>query len=220
MRPSRGKSNKQQREEIAYAAARLVADGEAQDFAGAKLKAVESLGLVNSRNMPDNLQVQSALISYLQFYEGQILIERLATMRQAALTAMQFFKLFEPRLVGPVLYGSAVEHSAVTLHLYTDELESVTRFLYDENIEYQLTGTTLKVNSRESLDFPTYIVLNNGFEFELVVFPWSFYAHPPLSGLDARRYKRADADAVQQLIDESLSSIDANLATSSIRDGQ
>ena len=220
MRSSRHKPDKQQRAEIANAAARLVAEGEAEQFAEAKLRAAQNLGLANSGNMPDNIEVQMALINYLHFYEGQILIDRLVKMRQAALTAMRFLQDFEPRLVGPVLYGSAVQHSAVTLHLYTDELESVTRFLFEEKIEYQLTDTTLKVSSRESLDFPTFIVLNQELEFELVVFPWSYYSHPPLSGLNGRRYRRADANAVQQLLDESLLLNDENLVTSPLRDGQ
>lgn len=218
MRSSRHKPNKQQRAEIANAAARLVAEGEAEDFAEAKLKAAQNLGLADSRNMPDNSEVQTALIKYLHLFEGKTLVERLEKMRRAALSAMQFLQDFEPRLVGPVLYGSAVRHSPVTLHLYTDELESVTRFLFEGKIEYQLIDTRLKVNSRESFDFPTFIVLNEGLEFELVVFPWSFNSHPPLSGLNGRPYRRADTNAVRELLDQSLLLDENNFVTNPVRD--
>ena len=212
------KLDTQLRAEIANAAARLVAEGEVEDFSSAKSKAADSLGLVSSGSMPDNVEVQTALIDYLRFYEGRIFDERLTTMRQAALRAMRFFDEFEPRLVGPVLYGSAVKHCAVTLHLYTDELESITRYLVEEQIPYELTETTLKVSKRETLEFPTFWVINDGLDFELIIFPWSYNIHPPLSALDGRRYKRADVKAVEELLRDSLDSNDDELTATAVRD--
>jgi len=205
MRSTRRDSNKFLRSEIAQTAARLVAEGEAEDFASAKRKAAIRLGIENSRNMPDDLQVQTALITYLQFFEGESLELRLTTMRCQALAAMRVFEQFSPRLVGPVLYGSAVANSAVTLHLYTDELESVTRHLYDLTIDYRLASRRLKLSQNRHEEFPTYLVVNQGIDFELIVFRQSYFTHPPLSALDGRRYKRADTAAVEKLLARELS---------------
>lgn len=203
MRTNRRNSTQTLRSDIAHAAARLVAGGEATDFAGAKRKAAATLGLDNFRNMPENLEVHNALMLYLQLFEGAQWTQRIEAMRREARAAMIVLAQFRPRLVGPVLYGSACEHSPVTLHLYTDELESVTRFLHEAKINYRLTHTFLKISRARREEFPTYLVVNNGLEFNLVVFPEAFIAHPPLSSLNGRPFKRADIATLDRLINDA-----------------
>ncbi|MFT4580792.1 MAG: hypothetical protein ACI915_000097 [Gammaproteobacteria bacterium] len=194
---------KLERAEIASIAGRLIAEGDAVDFASAKRKAAASIGLENSRDLPDNLAVQSALLEYLRLFEGDRLNARIALMRHEALAAMHVFDIFEPRLAGPVFYGSAVANSAVTLHLHTDEIESVTRFLQDSRINYRLTETRLRVAAKSYEEFPTFLVFNNDLDFELIVMPLNSLTHPPLSALDGRRYRRADSVTLKQLITQS-----------------
>ncbi|MDA0823382.1 MAG: hypothetical protein O3C28_13300 [Proteobacteria bacterium] len=202
-RAPQGNAPKLERAEIAAIAARLIAEGDAHDFASAKRKAAASIGLENSRNLPDNLTVQAALLEYLRLFEGDVLDARIALMRHEALAAMHVFEIFEPRLAGPVLYGSALAHCAVTLHLHTDEIESVTRFLEDSKIKYQLTETRLKVAAKRYEEFPTFLVSNNDLDFELIVMPLNSLTHPPLSALDGRRYRRVDSVTLKQLMAQS-----------------
>ncbi len=203
MRSSHRNTTHNQRSEIAHAAARLVAEGEAEDFAGAKRKAAASLGFENFRNLPENLEVHKALIRYLQLFEGDKFPERIETMRREARSAMVVLAQFRPRLVGPVLYGSACEYSPITLHLYTDEPECVTRFLYEMKINYRLTHTVLKISRERREDFPTFLVVNNGYEFNLVVLSETYHAHPPISSLNGRPFQRADIDALDKLISDT-----------------
>ena len=203
MLSTRRNSNQTLRSDVAQAAARLVADGEAANFATAKRKAVDALGLENFRNMPENQEVQDALMLYQRLFEGAQWIQRIDAMRREARTAMIATAQFRPRLVGPVLYGSACEHSPVTLHLYTDEVESVTRFLHEAKINYRLTHTVLKTSPSRREEFPCYVTINDGLEFNMVVFGEAYFAHPPLSSLNGRPYKRADIDALSKLIDEN-----------------
>ena len=202
MRSIRRNSDQTLRSDIAHAAARLVAEGEAPDFVGAKRKAAATLGVANFRNLPENIEVHDALMHYLQLFEGEQWVQRIATMRQQARAAMVVLATFRPRLVGPVLYGSACEYSPVTLHLYTDEIEQVTRFLHDARINYRLTHTNLKISRGRREDFPTYLVVNDELDFNLVVFADVYFAHPPLSSLNGRPFKRADIDAVDKLISD------------------
>jgi hypothetical protein len=202
-RVAQGHSTKSERAEIAAIAARLIAEGDARDFASAKRQAAANIGLENSRNLPDNLAVQSALLEYLRLFEGDVFDTRISLMRDEALTAMRVFNAFQPRLAGPVLYGSAVAESAVTLHLHTDEVESVTRFLHDSRIRYQLIETRLKVAAKSYEQFPTFLVTHNNLDFELIVLPINSLTQPPLSALDGRRYRRADSVMLQQLITEA-----------------
>lgn len=201
MRSTRLNSGKSLRRELAHAAARLVVEGSCRSFAAAKRKAAARMGLDNFHHLPDNNEVQSAVIEYQRVFEGDHARHRVDLMRREALAAMLMLVRFRPRLVGPVLYGSACDHSPVTLHLYTDELEGVTRFLYEQKIDYRLTDTTFKISSKLRETFPTYVVTNKGLEFELVVLPMDYLAHPPLSSLDGRPYKRVDADGLRKLID-------------------
>jgi len=203
MLSTRRNSNQTLRSDVAQAAARLVADGEAANFATAKRKAVDALGLENFRNMPENQEVHDALMLYQRLFEGAQWIHRIDAMRREARTAMIATAQFRPRLVGPVLYGSACEHSPVTIHLYTDELESVTRFFHEAKINYRLTHTILKTGPSRREEFPCYVIINDGLEFNMVVFGEAFFAHPPLSSLNGRPYKRADVDALDKLIEEN-----------------
>lgn len=207
MRATRRNTNKLMRSDIAQAAARIIAEGSAETFAAAKRKAALTLSAENNRNMPDNQEIQKALIEYLRLFEGERFTNRIDAMRREALRAMEVLSAFKPRLVGPVLYGSACDYSPVTLHLYTDELESVTRFFHQRETDYRLCHTVLKTAAKRQEEFPLYLVENEGLDFELVIFPEAFFAHPPLSSLDGRPFRRADAVALQKLIDESQLSI-------------
>lgn len=203
MGSTRRQNNQAQRSDIAHVAARLVAQGEAKNFSGAIRKAAASLGLKNFRNAPQNIEVHSALLLYLQHFEGERWVQRIAAMRQEARAAMVVLAQFRPCLVGPVLYGSACEHSPVTLHLYTDEAESLTRFLHETKINYSISHTVLEVSRSRREEFPTYIVVVNEFEFNLVVLSEVYNSHPPLSSLNGRPFRRANIDGVDKLIRET-----------------
>tara|TARA_Y100000590_G_scaffold238598_1_gene268406 strand:- start:947 stop:1606 length:660 start_codon:yes stop_codon:yes gene_type:complete len=203
----RRQNNQAQRSDIAHVAARLVARGEARNFSGAIRKAAASLGLKNFRNAPQNMEVHNALLLYLQHFEGDRWAQRIAAMRHEARAAMIVLAQFRPCLVGPVLYGSACEHSPVTLHLYTDETESVTRFLHETKINYSITHTVLEVSRSRREEFPTYLVVVNEFEFDLVVLSEVYNSHPPLSSLNGRPFRRANIDALDTLISEAATEV-------------
>ncbi len=175
---------------IAQAAARLLVEGLADDFGSAKRKAAVQLGLRDDRLLPDNRAVQAAIVEYQRIFEANELPERTERLRREALAAMRFLAPFEPRLVGPVLYGTPFEHNAVTLHLYADEIEACARFLLEHRIPYRLSDRSLRLNQRETETCTVFEVAMNGTEFELVVMPYARLVHPPLSPLDGAPYQR------------------------------
>jgi len=189
------------RQEIAQTAARMIAEGTAETFADAKRKAAEDLGMGSSRNMPENIAVHEALIEYQQLFGGDEHQGRITIMRREALAAMRSLGAFEPRLVGPVLYGTACDYSPITLHLYTDEIESVTRYFHDHEISYRLGEVQLKTGPRQYENFPNFTVPDKELDFDIIVMPLTFLAHPPLSSLDSKPFRRANAAAVEQLLD-------------------
>src|ERR1700722_3522251 len=115
------------RRALAQEAARIMAEHGIRDFRIAKRKAAERLGVVDgSALLPKNSEIESALAEYQRLFGGESHLSALLAQRRAALSALRYLREFEPRLVGPVLSGTATQHSQVQLHLFAERAESVT----------------------------------------------------------------------------------------------
>lgn len=129
------------REEIAHAAARLIAE-EGLDFAGAKRKAARQL-LGESRLsgdwLPDNELIEEAVREYQSIFQSDSQPAILSALRQVALHWMQRLAEFHPLLTGAVMNGTASEHSDVQLQLFCDSTKDVAIFLLNEEIQYEVS---------------------------------------------------------------------------------
>ena len=105
-----------------------MAEGGIRDYHQAKLKAAERLGIFDDASLPRNREIEDALREYQRLFQREN-VAAVRQRREAALRAMEFFRDFEPRLVGPVLEGTADTRSPVTLHLYSDDPDAAPRFL-------------------------------------------------------------------------------------------
>jgi hypothetical protein len=122
---------------IAQIAARIMAEDGIDDFGLAKRKAARQVGAPDTRNMPDNTEVEQALREYRDLYQAAEHPGRLAALRQAALGVMRLLAAHDPHLVGPVLSGSAGRYACVDLHLFTDEPKELEMFLINRRIEFR-----------------------------------------------------------------------------------
>ena len=61
---------------------------------------------------------------------------------------------FEPRLVGPVLSGTASAHSDINLHLFTESPEAVSIRLEDHGIPHEVLERRIKFERERSGQFP------------------------------------------------------------------
>lgn len=196
-------TGERQRQEISQLAARLLIDGEAEDFGSAKRKAALQIGASEKCELPDNLAIHAAIIENQRMFDGAATAARTVHLRRAALRAMYFLSAFQPRLVGPVFYGTPFAHSPVTLHLFSDECEAVVRVMLNAGIPYHLTEQTRKAGRRELEHFPVLETAMDQTDFELVVMPLVRLLHPPLSPIDGKPYRRMDALALAALLDSS-----------------
>ena len=119
---------------IAQEAARLMSEHGIRDFHHAKLKAAERLGILDTQALPRNLEIEQALREHQRLFLADSQPQLLRQRREAAIEAMRFLSAFEPRLVGAVLEGSADAHSAVCLHVYSDDPEAVMLYLRDHGV--------------------------------------------------------------------------------------
>jgi hypothetical protein len=124
------------RQEIAAEAARIMATEGQRSYLLAKRKAAERLGASTRNGLPSNSDIELALKQWQQLYGGSDHEAHLHTLRQAALEAMRFLEPFRPRLVGPVLEGTADRFSRISLHVFADDPDAVVRFLMEHNIPF------------------------------------------------------------------------------------
>ena len=189
------------RQVVAQEAARIIIDHGVRDYRVAKQKAVERLGISSQGSLPGNAEVEAAVADHLQIFGGDSHGDLLRLMRTAALSAMELLFEYSPRLVGPVLAGTADENSAVNLHVFADSPEMVAMEIGDMGIQYKSYERRLKSRRGQ-------IEMYVGFEFthsneviQATVFPVDGIRQAPISPIDGKPMKRIDTDAVQDLLE-------------------
>ncbi len=188
------------RQVIAQEAARIIVNHGVRDYRVAKQKAADRLG-VNSRGaLPGNAEIEAAVAEHLQLFGGEAHEDRLRLMRVAALSAMELLATFTPRLVGPVLAGTADENSVVNLHLFADSPESVALELEQIGISYRTYERRLK-SRRNQVDSYSGFEFNHGSNaIQATVFPVDGIRQAPMSPIDGKPMRRADVGAVQAML--------------------
>lgn len=192
-------NEKQMRILLAQAAARILVESGSQDFLSAKRKAALHMGAVDTRNMPSNAEIEQALIEYQRIFRADTQPQILENLRREAIEAMKFFKDFRPKLVGPVLNGTADEHSPVCLHLFANTSEEVGLFLMDYQVPYKLHDKRLRIGNEQFQEFPCYRFLAGQVQIEATIFPAS-KPSSPLSPVDGRPMQRASISDIEKLL--------------------
>lgn len=191
------------RQVLAQEAARIIVNHGVRDYRLAKQKAAERLGVSARGVLPGNPEIEAAVAEHLELFGGDDHADRLRLMRVAALGAMELLADFSPRLVGPVLSGTADENSAVNLHVFADSPETIALELEQIGISYRAYERRLK-SRRDQVE--TY----SGFEFhhnhspvQATVFPVDGIRQAPMSPVTGKPMKRLDADGVQALLEHN-----------------
>jgi hypothetical protein len=192
------------RRALAQEAARIMAEHGIRDFLVAKRKAAERFGLSDGAALlPKNSEIEEALAAYQRLFGGASHLQALHAQRSAALSAMRYLREFEPRLVGAVLSGTATEHSEVQLHLFADRAESVTLKLIDQGIPHEVTERRVKLNAERIRAFPGLRFEMDEQSIEATVFPPEGIRQAPVSPVDGRPMRRANALEVEALLERS-----------------
>lgn len=190
----------QLRQRIAQEAARWLVVSGSRNFLQAKRKAAEQLGVADARHLPSNLEVEEALVAYQRLFRGERQTGELQRLRAAALEALRFLGDFAPRLVGPVLEGTADAFSEVNLHLFADSVEEVGHFLRERGIPAALGDRRLRVAAEAYVNQPEYRFLAGGIPVALTVFKRGAMRQAPLSPVDGRPMRRASLAEVERLL--------------------
>ena len=188
------------RRTLAVEAARLMAEHGIDDFGFAKRKAAERFGTFEGAVLPSNAEVEAALQEYQRLFEADTHGETLYVLRQTAVTAMELLAEFTPRLVGPVLTGTATRNTEVQLHLFAERAEAVTIRLLDTAIPYELVERRVKVRADEWVLTPAVRLTVDDIPVDALVFARDGQRQAPLSPTDGRPLRRASIDEVRALL--------------------
>lgn len=190
------------RRAVAVEAARIMSDHGIDDFLLAKRKAAERLGVVDAAALPKNTEIEAALIEHQRLFAADSHAQTLAEQRKAALNAMKLLEEFEPRLVGPVLTGTATAHADVGLHLFTDQAEGVALKLIDLQIPHEVVERRVKMDADRTMNYPAIRFAAGDQLIDAVVFPLDGIRQAPYSPVDGKPMRRAGVVELTALLEE------------------
>jgi len=185
---------------IAAEAARIMSTQSLSNYRTAKQKAAERLGINLRSSIPSNAEVESELRAYQEIYGGKRHFDDLQKKRKVALNVMRSLVSFSPRLVGPVLEGTADKHARVALHLFNDPPDAIVIHLLDKGLVFG--NHQRKIRWHDGTHRQVQMLLTNAedVEIELTLFGKMDLRQAPPSPIDGRPQKRAPISKVELLL--------------------
>ena len=189
------------RRQVACEAAKLMVENGIRDYQLAKRKAAGRLGVGNSRDLPRNDEIEREREAYQRLFGDDEHAQHVVALRRRALEAMRLLERFDPRLVGPVLNGTADWHSEICLHLFSDPPEAVAMFLLDRRIAFDQGEARIRFQANTHERLPAFVLTAGEAPVELVVFSARARRRAPLSPVDGRPMRRAKLAEVTALVE-------------------
>jgi hypothetical protein len=190
------------RARVAEEAARIMREQGVRDFLLAKRKAADRLSVIDRHALPTNQEIAAALAAQQRLFEGAGHEENLRALREEAVRVMRLLERFSPRLVGPVLAGTATPHSDISVHLFADAPEQVALMLLERGIRYQEGERRLRLGQGEHAYYPSFEFDLGGAAVDAVVFPERAVRQPPVCPVSGGPMRRARRDELERLLDE------------------
>jgi hypothetical protein len=187
---------------VAQEAARLMSEHGIRDFHRAKRKAAERLGVLDEQALPRNHEIEQALREHQRLFQADSQPQLLRERREAAVEAMRFLQRFEPRLVGAVLEGTADAHSAVCLHVFSDDPEAVGIYLCEHGVPFETQTRRLRVTRDEQVEYPVMLFAADNLPFDITVLPHNALRQAPLDRVDEKPMRRASLASVEIMLAE------------------
>lgn len=174
-------------------------EGGHEDFELAKRKAAERLGVARMRALPGNDEIGQALEAHQRLFRSHVQPRHLRERRLLARDLMAELDDFAPKLAGPVLAGSADEHSELTLHLFADSVEEVGMYLIERGVPYRPSERRLRFSPDERARVGAYELEVDEVRVVLIVFAGRLRRRVPLCPVDGRPMARAGAAELARL---------------------
>jgi hypothetical protein len=188
------------RARVAEEAARIMREQGIRDFLLAKRKAATRLGVVDRNALPANQEISEALAAQQRLFGGAAHHDNVRALRAVALRAMDLLQRFSPRLVGPVLAGTATPHTDVSLHVFAPTPEEIAFMLLEHGIRYRTGDRRVRLANGDHATFPTYEFDAADVPVEATVFPEHGLREAPLCPIHGGPMQRARREEVAALL--------------------
>jgi hypothetical protein len=188
------------RQAVAEEAARIMREQGVDDYLLAKRKAAGRLGVTDASILPRNTEIEAALVAHQRLFAADRHEASLADLRRSALQAMRLMADFQPRLVGPVLTGTASPHSEINLHLFSDSPEAVSLRLEERGVPHEVLERRLRYERERIVSYPALRFVAGRQTVDAVVFPLDGIRQAPSSPVDGKPMRRAGAAEVEALL--------------------
>ncbi len=188
------------RREVTAEAARIMATEGRRNYQAAKQKAAKRIGVNARLALPANKEIEQALRAYQNCYGGEQHTRHLEFLRATAVKVMRALESFCPRLVGPVLEGTADRHSRVSLHLFNDPPDVVLMYLGAKGLSYRQEERKIRWHDGSHRLIPLVITDAEDIAIELALFSSIDLRQAPPSPVDGRPQKRAPLAEVECLL--------------------
>jgi hypothetical protein len=196
------------RRQIAWEAARLLYQHEADEYYPAKMKAARHVcrGWVKPWDLPSNGEIREQLASLSRSLAADKPQDQLLNMRLAGLQMMRRLDTFRPRLVGSVLTGHTRPGSDIDLHLFTNSLDAVLAILDEEMLRYDVQHKT--IHKEGEAKHYVHIHLDDQFRFEMTVYPQNRAHVVGRCSISGGPMARASIAELEQLLAEEYPQLD------------
>lgn len=186
------------RRQIAWHAAKLMYERQESEYYRAKMKAARKLqkGWVKPGDLPSNAEIREEIQNFARQLEGEKRTQHLLTMRVAALALMVKLESFKPRLIGSVFTGHIRSGSDIDIHVFSDSIQSIMHELDFHGLRYDVTRKQVRKNG-ESTTYQ-HIHIQDGYEFELTVYPLNKQSYAFKSSITGKAIEKA---SIPQLIE-------------------
>jgi predicted HD phosphohydrolase/predicted nucleotidyltransferase len=193
-------SHSKLRRQIAWQAAKLMYDRQESEYFRAKQKASRLIckGWIKPKALPSNAEIRDEIQKMARMLEGQANVEQLFEMRIEAVRMMRLLGHFKTRLIGSVLTGHIRNGSDIDLHVFCDNLESITGILDGQCLDYDIELKPVVKNGERTLY--KHVHVRDRFEFELTVYPTDKTSFVFKSSITGKAIERAsEPQLLQQL---------------------
>jgi hypothetical protein len=189
---------------VAAEAARIIATEGQHNYHAAKKKAADRIGVSDRLALPSNIEIKEALYRYLDLYGGETHRENLRALRRTAVQAMRQLAVFNPRLVGSVLDGTAGPHTRIALHLFAGSSEAVVLFFREKGIPFSQEQRQIRWFNGEHRPVELVISELDGHTIESAVFEPVHLRQAPPSPIDGKPQRRAALAEVERILADQL----------------
>jgi len=166
----RTNSKQRAQEEMTQLIVRTMVEEHIESVQAAKKKMAEKLALP-LKKLPKDKDIEAALQAYQRIFCCDTRETIIYRLRKEALQIMEFFKNYAPRLVGPVLNGTAHPHSSISIHLFALSAEEINIKLIDSNIPHHVSDRLLVMNETKKIHIPIFSFIAGETTIDLMVFP-------------------------------------------------